>query len=155
MQAVKVKGLQNEVYFAFPEALDSVNERINKKYRFLSPFDPLVIQRNRLSNFFGFKYQLECYVPAEKREYGYFVLPMLYGDEFHGRADIKADRSKKRLLIHSLYFEEGRLRKINVEALGVAFKEFACMNGCESIELNYCSHGDIRTALRNRISQLM
>jgi uncharacterized protein YcaQ len=153
--AVKIKGLDNETYFSYCHSLDRVNERISKKYRFLSPFDPMVIQRNRLAKFFRFDYQLECYVPAAKREYGYFVLPILSGDVFHGRADIKADRQNKRLLVHSLYVEEGRIKSINVDALGDAFAEFAWMNGCESIEIKHCSHSRIASSMKSRISMLM
>ncbi|MFL1454263.1 DNA glycosylase AlkZ-like family protein [Marinobacter sp. GN3S48] len=56
----------------------------------LSPFDNSVIQRERLKALFQYDYQLECYVPAAKRQYGYFCLPLLYRDEFIGRMDCKA-----------------------------------------------------------------
>jgi uncharacterized protein YcaQ len=58
----------------------------------LSPFDNLVIQRDRLRALFGFDYNLECYVPEGKRKYGYFSLPVLQGDQFVGRIDCKAQR---------------------------------------------------------------
>ena len=72
----------------------------------LSPFDNLIIQRERTKRIFYFDYTLECYVPAPKRKHGYFVLPVLWGDKFVGRMDPKADRDKKTLIIKKLVFED-------------------------------------------------
>ncbi len=62
--------------------------------RILSPFDNLVILRNRLSSLFNFPFALECYLPAEKRSFGYFAQPILFGDEFVGKIDFKIDGKK-------------------------------------------------------------
>ena len=58
---------------------------MSRRPRLLSPFDPLVTYRDRADRLFGFDYQLECYVPEEKRLHGYFVLPLLHGTRFLGR----------------------------------------------------------------------
>ncbi|MGL6162142.1 winged helix-turn-helix domain-containing protein [Microbulbifer sp.] len=76
-----------------------------RRARLLSPFDPLVLQRKRLKRLFDFDYQLECYLPAHKRRYGYFCLPILYGDKFAGVADLKADREGGLLRIKSLHWK--------------------------------------------------
>ncbi len=78
----------------------------DKMVKLLSPFDNLVIHRDRLNSLFNYDYRIECYVPAAKRVYGYFCLPILYGDELVGRIDCKAHRSRQQLEIISLYFEQ-------------------------------------------------
>ncbi|MGO1068604.1 winged helix-turn-helix domain-containing protein [Lysobacter sp. CA199] len=73
----------------------------------LSPFDPLVWDRERASEFFGFDYTLECYTPEPKRRYGYFVLPILVRGRLVGRLDAKAHRAKGEFEVKALYLEEG------------------------------------------------
>ncbi len=65
----------------------------------LSPFDPLVIQRKRLAQFFDYEHRFEAYLPKEKRKYGYFALPVLMDDEIVALLDLKADRQKQKLLV--------------------------------------------------------
>jgi uncharacterized protein YcaQ len=65
----------------------------------LSPFDPLVIQRKRLERFFGYEHRFEAYVPADRRTFGYFALPVLAGDEIVAAIDLKTDRRERRLVV--------------------------------------------------------
>ena len=60
----------------------------------LSPFDPIVADRRRAGELFGFDYQIECYTPAAKRRYGYFSLPILHRGALVGRLDPKAHRKQ-------------------------------------------------------------
>ena len=78
-----------------------------KAPRFLSPFDPLIRDRTRTENLFGFDYRIEIFVPEKKRQYGYYVLPILEGDRFTGRADIKVHRKEDRLEVKGLWLEKG------------------------------------------------
>jgi uncharacterized protein YcaQ len=74
---------------------------------FLSPFDRLVHDRDRAERLWGFRYRLEMYVPKAKREYGYYVLPILRGDRVVGRIDVENVRAEKRLRVNGVWWEDG------------------------------------------------
>ena len=74
---------------------------------FLAPFDNLLWQRDRVERIFGFRYRVEIYVPQPKRQYGYFVLPLLAHGQLGGRADLKLDRKAGVLRVLGLWLEGG------------------------------------------------
>ncbi|AYG02602.1 winged helix-turn-helix domain-containing protein [Gryllotalpicola protaetiae] len=74
----------------------------------LSPFDPVVWERERLLRMFGMHYRIEIYTPAPKRVFGYYVMPVLVDDEIVGRVDLKSDRQAGVLRVQSAWVEEGR-----------------------------------------------
>ncbi|HET9116387.1 MAG TPA: crosslink repair DNA glycosylase YcaQ family protein [Gaiellaceae bacterium] len=89
---------------AHPEAQDGP---IPERTTFLSPFDRLIHDRDRMEALWGFRYRLEMYVPAAKREYGYYVLPILHGDRIVGRIEPVFDRREKVLRVNGLWWERG------------------------------------------------
>lgn len=75
------------------------------RLRILNPFDPVIRDRTRLKRLFGFDYTVEMFVPASKRQWGYYVYPLLEGDRFVGRAEIKADRKAGSLHVLKVWRE--------------------------------------------------
>ncbi len=78
-----------------------------KRVRVLSPFDPVLRDRARAERLFGFRYRIEVFTPAPKREYGYYVFPLLEGDRMIGRIDMKANRAEGALDVTALWLEPG------------------------------------------------
>lgn len=92
-----------------------------KRLRILNPFDPAIRDRKRLHRLFGFEYTVEMFVPAAKRKWGYYVYPILEGDRFVGRIEVKADRKAGTLNVVNLWHEpkvkwtSSRTDKLNAE----------------------------------------
>jgi len=130
---LKVPG-HGPVYIE-PDRFERRAPRSAAQVRILSPFDNCVIQRSRVRDIFAFDYQIECYVPAAKRQYGYFCLPLLYRDRFVGRIDCKTHRKQRCLELRSLHLEK-RTDDRFVDELTIALDRFAAFNGCTQIELS-------------------
>jgi uncharacterized protein YcaQ len=130
---VTVTLRNDSLYYIEPEQLEQPMPRLDNRLKILSPFDNAVIQRKRLADLFAFDYQLECYVPAPKRRYGYLALPLLYKDNFVGRMDCKAHRADKVLEIKGLFFESGHDTPEVHTALDKALPDFAGFQGCDSV----------------------
>ncbi|MES2108971.1 MAG: crosslink repair DNA glycosylase YcaQ family protein, partial [Bacteroidota bacterium] len=94
-------------------------------------------------------YQVECFVPAPKRKYGYFSLPILIGDTFVARMDSKADRKNKVLIVHNLHFEEAELSETMLEKLAGTLKEFIVFNQCRDVTFAKCNRPEYLDAIRN------
>ena len=137
--AVEAAEMPKVHLFAPREALDLKAPLARGAVRFLSPFDNLTIQRKRLKWLFDFDYTVEIYVPAAKRKYGYFVLPVLWGDEIIARADVKAMRAERRLVVLNLVFEPSFREWKEVKTpLAQALDSFTAFQGCDSWEVTRC-----------------
>ncbi|CAM6224731.1 Winged helix-turn-helix domain-containing protein [Citrobacter sedlakii] len=108
----------------------------------LSPFDPVVWDRKRAEQLFGFSYRLECYTPAPKRQFGYFVLPLLHRGQLVGRMDAKMHRRTAVLEIISLHLEKGVTSGISLQnGLKQAIGDFARWQQATRVTLGHCPPG--------------
>jgi uncharacterized protein YcaQ len=104
---VRVQGRRN-MYYALPEQLDTLEEiPAPEGTNLICPFDSLLWQRERAEELLGFRYRVEIYLPAAKRQYGYYVLPILHDGRFVGRLDPKLHRDRGVLEIRSIHLEPG------------------------------------------------
>ena len=96
---VALEGAGKQEHWVRPEVLENAGEGALQLVHILSPFDPLIIQRKRTELFFGYGHKFEAYVPKEKRQFGYFALPVLVGDDIVAAIDLKTDRQNRKLLM--------------------------------------------------------
>ena len=135
--AVAIAGQQG-AFYALPAALGKAGRwrALAPRVHLLSPFDNLVIFRSRLKDRFDFDFKFECYLPKNKREYGYFVLPILFGEDFVGRLDPKAERKSGTFIVRRLEIDlKSQNRDGLVSELGRALCDLARFNGCQTARL--------------------
>ena len=108
---------------------DSVDGRVPARTTFLSPFDRLIHDRDRAEALWGFRYRLEMYVPKAKREYGYYVLPILRGEKLVGRIEPVFDRKAGVLHVNGAWWEHG----VKPVSLDVPLRSLAKFLGAGSI----------------------
>ncbi|WP_426479224.1 winged helix-turn-helix domain-containing protein [Chryseobacterium sp. CBSDS_008] len=121
----------------------------------LSPFDNSIIHRDRIKQIFDFDFRLECYTPKEKRKYGYFCLPILFGDQFIGRVDCKAHRKEKKFELIHLHVEHTMpAPELWLKPFIETIKRFAVFNGCESLVLTKVSPAKLGTPIKKELSGL-
>lgn len=131
LERIRVAGWRQPAW-AHPDALAALDGPVppaEAAARFVGPFDNLIWYRARLKRLFGFDHVLEAYKPAAARRFGYYVLPLLVGDRFVGRADLSIEADRLRVL--SLSTDPGH--DVPAEAMQAAFE--ACMRTTGTTEL--------------------
>jgi uncharacterized protein YcaQ len=119
----------------------------------LSPFDPIVWDRRRALELFGFDYRLECYTPAEKRRYGYFTLPILRRGQLVGRIDAKAHRAAGLFELKTVALEEGvRTSERFLRDLAAAVARCARWHGCPLVQVGQTDPGAVGPLLRDLLA---
>ena len=150
---LRIEG-SKDIYYALADkpALISEPKATAPFLHLLSPFDNLIIQRERIKNIFDFDYTIECYVPEARRRYGYFVLPILWNGNLVGRFDPKADKENKTLIIKNLFFEPHFMdTDALLPALSEKLIELARFNQCKRVELDF--RGKLKTALKRLLKK--
>ncbi|HIW34529.1 MAG TPA: winged helix DNA-binding domain-containing protein [Candidatus Paenibacillus intestinavium] len=136
--AVTVEQMKDTLYCLAEDLplIEAVLKNQNPKLRceLIAPLDNFIWDRKLINELFDFDYTWEIYTPAVKRKYGHYVLPLLYGESFIGRAEITVERKTRTLVVKNIWYESGvkqtaQLRK----ALNSCFQKFAIFNGCETI----------------------
>ncbi len=138
VQEVRVDGLNN-LFFCRAEDLPLIQAvrqtaEFQPRCEVLAPLDCMLWDRNLIRTLFGFDYAWEIYTPAVKRKYGFYVLPLLYGDAFIGRVEAVAER--KLLTVKNIWYEAGvKPTKKLQSAVAGCLKRLAHFNGCDEIRL--------------------
>ncbi len=140
---VAIRLPSDEIAYADPELLERRAAPATERAAILSPFDNLVILRDRVQAVFDFDFQIECYLSESNRRFGYFCLPLIYRDKLVGRADCKAHRRQSHFEIKHLHVEDQRLAShidgAFTNTLALAIRRFARFNGCEALSINRTS----------------
>jgi uncharacterized protein len=144
LETVEVEGWKQKAYVA-------TSTRMPKKATataLVSPFDPIVWDRDRAERLFNFHYRIELYTPEPKRKYGYYVLPFLHDGMFAGRVCLKADRATSTLRVNHSYSEAEKASSETVAALAAEISLMASWLGMERVD--YVSGGRHIKALAKR-----
>lgn len=137
---VMVEGIKAPFYYlAEDEALmrDILEEQADLKPRmsFIAPLDPLLWDKALILSLWDFRYSWEIYTPADKRKYGYYTLPIIYGDRFVGRIEAVPNRKEGVLCVKGLWWEpDVRQTKALNAALERALKNYAKFNDCQIVK---------------------
>ena len=139
--SIEKHGVDNKnALYCFENTLESAALSVPDYLKILSPFDNAVIHRDKLKDIFGFDYKIECYMPKDKRLFGYFCLPILFNDAFVARVDCKAFRKEGVLEIIHLHIEESM---VDIELFSHLFAKemarYASFNNCSEIVLKEVS----------------
>jgi uncharacterized protein YcaQ len=133
---IEVEGIRFPFYILstdIPMMESVMNGQADTKQRleFLAPLDPMLWDRKLIDALWGFRYSWEIYTPAAKRQYGYYVLPIIYGDRFIGRIEPRADRKAGTLTVNGIWLESGvKQTKTLTGRIDSAARRLARFNGC-------------------------
>ena len=138
---VMVEGIKTPFYYRFED--DTLMQAVTRgcadvkpRMSFIAPLDPVMWDKALILSLWDFQYSWEIYTPAVKRKYGYYTLPILYGDQFVGRIEAVPDRKEKILRVRGLWWEPGvrQTKKLNA-ALERSLRKFGKFNACQDIEM--------------------
>ncbi|WP_123039212.1 winged helix-turn-helix domain-containing protein [Cohnella candidum] len=138
--AVAVEQMKDTLYCCMEDLLliEAVlkNPELKPRCELIAPLDNLIWDRKLINELFCFDYTWEIYTPVIKRKFGYYVLPLLYGENFIGRVEAIAERKTRKLAVKNIWYENGvKPTKKLQTALDECLEKFAIFNGCETISI--------------------
>lgn len=141
ISAIRVKSIDRPLYIATEHVTRleaSGNTESAREVRFLAPLDNMIWEREQTKTIFGFEFSWEVYMPVDKRKYGYYVLPILYGNDFIGRIEPVMDKEQSRLVIKNIWLERAMNDELH-DALVKEIENFARYMNCDTYEFNPAS----------------
>jgi len=151
---IKIEGVRHVYYF--PEEhlrlLEGPDEPIDKGVFFVAPLDNLIWNRKMILEIFDFNYAWEVYKVPEKRVYGYYVMPILYGGRFIGRFDPKLDRQNKKMIINSLLLENKDLDRKLTSELAAALQRFLDFHDVPDVSIGETQPPELKNAIMRELS---
>ncbi|MBQ6645933.1 MAG: YcaQ family DNA glycosylase [Clostridia bacterium] len=139
IEAVRVEGLSQPLFMLTGDRslMEAVLEQavdVKARLEFLAPLDPMLWDRKLIEALWSYHYSWEIYTPAAKRKYGYYVLPMLYGQNLIGRIEAAADRKTRVLTVKNIWYEPGiKVTKGLQKAIDSAIQRLARFNDCKKV----------------------
>ena len=140
IEAVMVEGIKASFYYhaedePLMQEILSGRAELKPRMSFIAPLDPLLWDKALILALWDFRYSWEIYTPAARRKYGYYTLPILYGDRFVGRIEAVPDRKERALQLKGLWWEPGIRRTKTLDAaLERALSRFAEFNDCRTVK---------------------
>ena len=153
---VKIEGVKH-VYYVLNEHLSIIENSdaaMSEKVHFIAPLDNLIWNRRMISEIFDFNYAWEVYKVPEKRVYGYYVMPLLYGTRFIGRLDPKLDRQNKKMIINSILLEEKDFDKDLISELAETLQRFLEFHDAPRVSIVRTQPKKLKNALIHELNQL-
>ena len=139
LRSVTVEGINTPFYYLaedeplMRQILEGSADR-KPRMTFIAPLDPLMWDKSLIQSLWDFQYAWEIYTPVSKRKYGYYTLPILYGERFVGRIETAADRKEQILRVKGLWWEPGVRQTKKLEAaLDRTLESFCRFNECKKI----------------------
>ena len=145
LEPVDVDGWTGPAYLRAGQSVP----RVDRGTALLCPFDPLIFFRPRIERLFGFHYRIEIYTPAAKRQYGYYVWPLLLDGELVARADLKAERSAGVLQVVGAFVEPGQDTRRVAAAMAAQLQTMAGWLGLGTVAVG--ERGDLAGTLRRSL----
>ena len=137
----EVESIRSPLYFLAEDIplMEAVRQGVldtKPRLEFLAPLDPMLWDRKLVEALWDYHYKWEIYTPVNQRKYGYYVLPILYGDKFVGRIEAAADRKAATLVVRNIWYEDGvRPTKKLARAIEGACRRLAKFNDCVQVKL--------------------